>query len=149
MSERQGGNHANAWNAHETAGRFIGLCQPSYFIVELGLLAANVLVDRQQRINDSAKLMILSHQFDDLVPELQADRSSEQKPILLDHAADLIFDISANADQTRPSEENGTDLLALFTFDLDLPIPTDSDQFGESLCVILILFMRTERAACA
>ena len=109
-------------------------------------------MDRQQWIDDSAKCMILRHKFGDLVPELQADRSTEQQPIFLDHAADLILDVSANADQTRPSNNEWPlrTFWALFALDLDLAIPTHSDQFGETLRIILIaLFMRTESAACA
>jgi hypothetical protein len=52
-----------------------------------------VFVDQQARIDNSAKLMILRHQFDDLVPERQADRSSEQHPVYFDHAADLVLEI--------------------------------------------------------
>ena len=146
MSERQGGNNTDPWNGHQTTCRLVRLCQAAHLFVEFALLPANVLVDRQKWIDDGAKLMIFRHQFDDLVPELQADRSSEEQPILLDHAADLILDISAYADQTRSSDENGTNLLALFALDLDLAVPTHSDQFGEALRVILILRSSSARA---
>jgi hypothetical protein len=58
MSERQGRNHTDTWNGHEPAGCFVSLFQAAHLFVEFGLLSANVLVDRQQRIDDSTKLMI-------------------------------------------------------------------------------------------
>ena len=97
----------------------------------LACCPANLLVDRQKGIDDSAKLMILRHQFDDMVPQRQADRPSEQQPIFLDHAADLIFlEIPANANQARSGNEDGADPLTLLALDLYLAIPTHPDQFG-------------------
>jgi hypothetical protein len=112
-------------------------------MVEYSLLLANLLVDRQQWIDDRAKLMIRCQELADLSSELRADCSSEEQPIFLDHAADLVLDVPANANQTRPSHENGADLLTLLALDLYLAIPTHPNQLSETLRIILIAFVDT------
>jgi len=60
--------------------------------------------------------MVFAQQLDDLLSELQADGSSEQQPVFLDHTADLVFDIATDADETAASDKDGADLLALLAF---------------------------------
>ena len=78
--------------------------------------------------------------------ELHADRSREQQADLLEQAADLILQITADADQAGSGDEERAGGLAGIAFDPDLTIPADPDELGEPSFGSL-LFILTERTA--
>lgn len=69
----------------------------------------------------------------------------EQQAVLFDDAADLVFDIPADCDQTRSRDKNGPGPLALFALDLHFSVPADPDQLGQSSSVILIALIQVGR----
>src|ERR1700733_9558508 len=145
MAERQGRDHAHAGHRHEAACCLIGLCQTANLVVELALLLAYVIVDRQEWLDDDTELVIVPEQLDDSLPELKPNGSSEQKPVFLDHAADLVFDIPANPNKTRSRDKDGADPLAFLALDLHLSIPADPNQFGQTPGVVLVAFVHADR----
>src|SRR4026209_2991878 len=80
-----------------------------------------------------------------MVPELHADRSSTYKSIFLEHAANLVLDVPSDANEARAGNKDTSDLLALFTLDLYLAIPTHPDEFGETFRIILIALVNANR----
>ena len=57
----------------------------------------------------------------------------------------MVLQISADADQTRPGDEQRSNCLAVVALDPDLTIPTDPDQFGESTSVVRVAFVHSHR----
>jgi Virulence factor BrkB len=102
VSERQRRYHAHAWDCHQATGDFVGFGQTPNLIIEIALLIAHLLVDQQQRRNNYTEWVIFSQQLDHLLSERKAGGSSEQEPVFLDHAANLVLDIPPNADKARP-----------------------------------------------
>jgi hypothetical protein len=143
VAECQGRYHANAWHRHEATRRFVCLCKTAHIVIELALLPAYLVVNHQERLDDRPQLVIFAQQLDDLLSELHADRPSEQQPIFLDHAVDLVFDIATDAYETGASDKDGADLLALLALDPHLSIPANPDKFGKAARVILVALIHT------
>jgi hypothetical protein len=60
VTERQSGYHADAGHGHQPTGCFIGSRKDRYSPVELFLFAANVLVDRKQRVDGTSEGMSIA-----------------------------------------------------------------------------------------
>src|SRR5690348_4736310 len=118
MSERQGSK-----NRHQATRRLIQLRQLADFVVELGLLLADLLMDRQERCDHTEELMIFAQKLADLIAKLQADRAWEQQTIFFDQTADLVLDISTNGHEPGSRAEYRADPLTFLALDFDLSIP--------------------------
>ena len=114
-----------------------------------GLLLGDTLMNRQKGLNDSPKRMADVHQFDDLLTEWRADRPRKQQAVFLEHAANLVFDVTADTDEADAGDQDRADFLAL-ALHRNHTMPTESDEFSEAPRAFLsLLLMRTESAACA
>lgn len=60
MAEGQGGHHADTRNRHQAARRLIRLRQLADFVVELALLLADLLMDRQKRRDHTEEWMMFA-----------------------------------------------------------------------------------------
>jgi hypothetical protein len=102
-------------------------------------------VDQQEWLDDGTELMTFAHQQVNLVSELETNGSSEQQAIFFDHAANLILNISSNANETGPRNKHGSDPLAFFALDLHLAIPADPPQFSQPPSIILVALIHAYR----
>jgi hypothetical protein len=109
------------------------------------LLLADMLMNRQERLDHAEELMIFTQKVPDLIAELSADRSGEEQPAFLDLAADLVLDIPAHGHKPSSRDEYRADPLAFFAFNFDFSIPTDPHQFGETSRVVLIALVHAHR----
>jgi hypothetical protein len=80
------------------------------------------------------------HQFNDLLTEWRADRPRKQQAVFLEHAADLVFDVTADTDEAGSGDQDRADFLALLALHGNLTMPTDPDEFSEALVGITIQF---------
>jgi hypothetical protein len=60
MAERQGRHHSDTRNRHQATRRLVRFRQTANLIVELALLLADMLMDRQERRDHAEKLMIFA-----------------------------------------------------------------------------------------
>ena len=90
------------------------------------LATADFLADHG-KFDHAAELVAFAHQICNLLSELGANGPSEQQSIFLDHAAELVLDVPANANETRARNKDGADPLALLSLDLNLSIPTGAN----------------------
>src|SRR5579872_1576599 len=121
----------------------------AHILVKFGLLLGDTLMNRQKGLNDSPKRMADVHQFDDLLTEWRADRPRKQQAVFLEHAANLVFDLTADTDEAGAGDQDRADFLALLALHGNLTMPTDPDEFSEARASFLsLLLMRTESAAC-
>src|SRR5579863_146513 len=95
-------------------------------------------MDRQECVDYGRERMLPLEQLDNLLAEWRADRSREHQAILLQHAADLVFDIPSNTDEPRASDQDCADFLALLALDGNLSEPANSDEIGKAARLILV-----------
>jgi len=57
----------------------------------------------------------------------------------------LVLDIPSNGYEARARDEHGAYSLTFFALYLHFPIPTDANQLGEAMGVILITLVHTNR----
>ena len=88
------------------------------------------------------------HQFDDLLTEWRADRPRKQQAVFLEHAANLVFDVTADTDEADPATR--TARISGSRSSRNTRYQTELDEFSEAPRAFLsLLLMRTESAACA
>lgn len=99
-----------------------------------------------RRIKKSLKrFKVFVNVLSNAIINVRGRASPKNRAVLLLHAANLILQISADADEARPGDQDRPDGLAFLALDADFQMPANANEFGKPAGVVLIALVHSRR----
>src|SRR3546814_18403112 len=98
----------------------------------------------QKGKKNGAGSMAIGDKIADPPLELPADSPWKEHATILQHGTHLVFEIAPDPYQPGLPDKDGPCGLAFLAFDVDLPLPSDPDEFRQAQRIILVALVHTD-----
>jgi hypothetical protein len=105
VAEGERGHHADARHGHPPPRCFVRLGEPADAIVQRHLLLSDLRVHDEQSIDDRSQRMAVVKETKHMGAKRTPNRAWEEQADLLQHATDLVLEVTADTNQACPRHQ--------------------------------------------